>query len=114
VISRYPLSLSGNPGLGLPPPLAREWEWQTLGQCVGYPADVFFPEDVPRGVRHRLERQAKSICVGCPVIDQCLLHALNTPEPHGVWGAMTPGERQQYRSAQAGVARTPATRQVSA
>jgi WhiB family redox-sensing transcriptional regulator len=94
--------------------LAHEWEWQTIGHCVGYPVEVFFPEDVPRADRHRLERQAKSICGGCPVAARCLSHALNTPEPHGVWGAMTSSERQQHRSETAVIARRPMSRRVIA
>ncbi|WP_319437611.1 WhiB family transcriptional regulator [Mycobacterium sp. RTGN5] len=97
-MSRYPLSLSARSGQRLPPPLAVEWEWQTIGRCVGHPVEVFFPEDGPRANRRRLERQAKGICTDCPVRAQCLSHALNTPEPHGVWGAMTSSERQQYRT----------------
>ena len=99
VVSCYPLSLSGSAVPRLPPPLARAWEWQMVGHCVGHPLEVFFPEDSPRGSRRQLEQQAKSICGGCPVLDQCRAHAMNTPEAHGVWGALTSAERKQRWSA---------------
>ncbi|TSD40537.1 WhiB family transcriptional regulator [Rhodococcus sp. KBS0724] len=41
----------------------------------------------------RRENAAKKICGDCPVRSHCLTHALDTPEPHGVWGAMTERER---------------------
>jgi WhiB family redox-sensing transcriptional regulator len=76
-------------------PFVWQWEWQSLGNCVGQSGEAFFPEDSPRGDRRRLEQQAKVICAGCPVQARCLEHALNTPEPYGVWGAMTATERGQ-------------------
>ncbi len=30
----------------LPPPVEDAWSWQLRGNCLGYPLDVFFPEDV--------------------------------------------------------------------
>ncbi|BBY57005.1 hypothetical protein MSAR_01410 [Mycolicibacterium sarraceniae] len=77
----------------LPEPTVWQREWQALGNCVGQPGDVFFPEDNPRGDRRQLEQQAKGICASCPVRARCLEHALNTPEPYGVWGALTATER---------------------
>jgi len=74
-------------------PAVWQWEWQSSGNCVGQPGELFFPEDSPRGDRRRLEQQAKRICAGCPVRPRCLEHALNTPEPYGVWGATTASER---------------------
>ncbi|WP_328362305.1 WhiB family transcriptional regulator [Mycobacterium sp. NBC_00419] len=76
-------------------PFVREWEWQSAGNCVGHPVEVFFPEDSPRRDRRRLEQQAKNICWGCPIKVQCLEHAINTPEQFGVWGATTASERGQ-------------------
>jgi WhiB family transcriptional regulator, redox-sensing transcriptional regulator len=83
--------------LRLPPPVQDAWNWQLHGNCLGYPLDVFFPENtVGSGLRRR-EEAAKQICRGCPVLAQRREHALRTPEQHGVWGAMTPGERARER-----------------
>ncbi|MCV7178692.1 WhiB family transcriptional regulator [Mycolicibacterium sphagni] len=76
-------------------PFVWEWEWQSLGHCVGQPGELFFPEDSPRGDRRKLEQQAKVICGSCPVRSRCLEHALKTPEPYGVWGATTARERDE-------------------
>lgn len=37
---------------------------------------------------------ARGICSGCPVVRDCLRHALQVPETHGVWGGTTPAERE--------------------
>ncbi|MGW5652591.1 WhiB family transcriptional regulator [Streptomyces humi] len=40
------------------------------------------------------QNDAKSVCAGCPVRLECLAHALDHREEHGVWGAMTERERR--------------------
>jgi WhiB family redox-sensing transcriptional regulator len=42
--------------------------------------EVFFAES-PADVE-----AAKALCVGCPVLDECLAGALERREPWGVWG----------------------------
>lgn len=74
------------------------WDWQTQANCRDQTSTSFFPPENERGARRRQrESAAKQICSECPVINQCLDHALARPEPHGVWGATTPGEREQLR-----------------
>ncbi|MET0454122.1 MAG: WhiB family transcriptional regulator [Mycobacterium sp.] len=70
--------------------------WQPRAACKGLPQEIFFPPEGLRGrsLSHR-EDDAKRICHSCPVIDACRAHALDTAEPHGVWGATTPIERQR-------------------
>lgn len=41
--------------------------------------------------------EAKAICAGCPVRHDCLDHALETREPHGVWGGKDEFERNRMR-----------------
>lgn len=36
---------------------------------------------------------ARQICLPCPVRKQCLIVALQTSEPHGVWAGLTHKER---------------------
>ncbi|WP_445169447.1 WhiB family transcriptional regulator [Mycolicibacterium sp. Dal123E01] len=73
--------------------IVQQWQWQSSGNCAGQPGEWFFPEDSPRGEWRRLEQQAKRVCASCPVRLRCLEHALNAPEPYGVWGATTASER---------------------
>src|SRR5688572_22448740 len=69
------------------------WSWQLRGKCLGFPAELFFPEREPRHDLRQREDQAKRICLDCPVLDRCRDHALSTPERYGIWAAMTPTER---------------------
>jgi WhiB family transcriptional regulator, redox-sensing transcriptional regulator len=92
---RSDLALHRATALKLPAPVFEEWSWQLQGRCRGLPSEVFFPETVSRyGVRRR-EEDAKRICLDCPVLAKCRDYALRTPELHGVWGAMSAGERAQ-------------------
>ncbi|MFX0538281.1 WhiB family transcriptional regulator [Ornithinimicrobium sp. Y1847] len=48
--------------------------------CRDHDADLWFaelPDDVER---------AKELCLGCPLVEQCLAGALERREPWGVWG----------------------------
>lgn len=83
----------------LPPPRSDDWSWQLQGRCRGYPSEVFFPESEDRQSRRGREAAAKQICGGCAVVALCREHALNTPEVHGVWGAMTARERARLLAA---------------
>ena len=59
----------------------------------GRPRDVLLPES-ERGPRRRArEAAAKSLCSRCPVVAQCLRHALGVREPYGVWGGLNATER---------------------
>lgn len=80
----------------LPNPTTETWDWQLHGACRGEESEVFYHPEGERG-RARLMREmrAKAICNTCPVINQCLEHALNSGEPYGVWGGKTENERQQ-------------------
>jgi WhiB family redox-sensing transcriptional regulator len=83
----------------LPGPIADVWEWQMEGLCRGRDSAQFFHPDGERGSsRSRRERQAKQLCVACPVRAQCAAHALATHEPYGVWGGFTEAERLRLLS----------------
>lgn len=43
-------------------------------------------------------RTAKQLCSQCPVQTECLTYALEAREVFGIWGGMTPKERQALRS----------------
>lgn len=72
-------------------------EWRLRARCRGLPPDTFYPPDKERrSARRERELRAKKICLTCPVVEQCRRHALDTQEPHGVWGATTPLERERW------------------
>ncbi|MGI8700163.1 MAG: WhiB family transcriptional regulator [Nocardioidaceae bacterium] len=80
----------------LPSPVIEQWDWQYSGVCRSVDPDVFFPPDSERGpVRQRRESQAKQYCRDCPVLQRCREHALQVHEPYGVWGGLTPRERER-------------------
>lgn len=91
--SSYLTSFTRSHCLELPPPTEEAWSWQRQGSCLGYPVELFFPDDRSRSAMRRQENAAKVICRQCPVLQQCRDHALRTPEQHGIWGAMTAAER---------------------
>jgi WhiB family redox-sensing transcriptional regulator len=65
--------------------------WQGWAACTGADPDLFFPD------RGELALDAKAVCATCPVIEECLAHALTHHEDHGVWGGTTPTERRRLR-----------------
>lgn len=44
-------------------------------------------------------KKAKMLCQQCPVLTSCLEHALQCNERYGIWGGMSPAERQSLRKA---------------
>lgn len=67
-------------------------DWTEKAACKGQPADMFFPppDSGPNG-----GKAAKALCASCDVRPECLAFALRTGQEHGVWGGLTPGERQR-------------------
>lgn len=45
--------------------------------------------------RHPKTSVAREICWRCPVREDCLAWAMRLPEPAGIWGGLTPAERNQ-------------------
>ncbi|MFJ1567927.1 WhiB family transcriptional regulator [Streptomyces erythrochromogenes] len=84
----------------LPAPLLQNWAWQAEAVCREVGSEPFFGPAEEEGRRGRKERdrQAKSLCGSCPVVEACLHHALATHEPHGVWGGLTAQERRRLPS----------------
>lgn len=78
--------------------------WADHAACKGFREQhgtdkwnqIWFPE---RGDAARSSiRQAKKICAGCPVVDECLQYALDAGLTIGVWGGKSANERRQLRS----------------
>lgn len=67
--------------------------WQGQANCLGVDPDMFFPE------RGASTRDAKAVCRGCVVRDECLEYALVNGEKFGIWGGLSERERRRLRRA---------------
>ena len=65
--------------------------WQNYANCLGVDPDLFFPE------RGASTREAKEVCRGCVVQDDCLEFALSNGEKFGIWGGKSERERRRVR-----------------
>jgi len=73
-------------------------DWADEAACVGHNAELWFPSEPGNPHRRRevygpATARAIRICKSCPVIEQCLSHALEHEERFGVWGGTTPQDR---------------------
>jgi WhiB family redox-sensing transcriptional regulator len=58
------------------------WDWRQLAACRHAAPEQFFPVSAS-GPSLDQVTQAKAICAGCPVRQQCLAFALDTRQDHG-------------------------------
>jgi len=65
--------------------------WQIRANCLGLDPELFYPE---RGLP---TREAKEVCRGCVVQQDCLDFAIANGERFGVWGGMSERERRSVR-----------------
>lgn len=61
------------------------------GNCLGVDTDLFFPE------RGASTKEAKGVCQGCVVREDCLEYALSNGEKFGIWGGLSERERRRIR-----------------
>ena len=69
--------------------------WQSKANCMGVDPELFFPE------RGASTREAKEVCRGCMVREDCLEYALANGEKFGIWGGLSERERRKVRRARA-------------
>lgn len=74
---------------------SEERSWQRRANCMGVDPDLFFPE------RGASTREAKEVCRGCVVREECLEYALTNSEKFGIWGGLSERERRRIRRARA-------------
>jgi WhiB family redox-sensing transcriptional regulator len=80
----------------LPGPNADLWDWQLQGACRSEDPSLFFHPEGERGAaRRNREAAAKAVCGQCPVVTQCVAHALAVREPYGVWGGLSEDDREE-------------------
>ena len=76
-----------------------------LRECLGVDPDLF-----PRA--RASTREAKEVCRGCVVREDCLEYALQNGEKFGIWGGMSERERRRIRRQRA-LARAAAAAQAA-
>lgn len=66
-------------------------------ECEQVP-EIFYPEDSPFPSEGRMMRElAQTICGRCPIKNQCADYAINSDEPFGIWGGLTPQDREKLK-----------------
>lgn len=65
--------------------------WETFRNCADVDPDLFFPE------RGASQKEAKAVCKGCVVREDCLEYALANGEKFGIWGGLSERERRRIR-----------------
>jgi len=71
-----------------------DWDWQVRAACRGTDTSTFYHPENERGPsRVKRELAAKAVCQTCTVVESCLRWALSAREPYGVWGGLSPEER---------------------
>ena len=83
-----------------------EPSWHDFANCLGVDPDLFFPE------RGASTKEAKEVCRGCVVREDCLEYALQNGEKFGIWGGMSERERRRIRRQRA-LARAAAAAEAS-
>lgn len=74
---------------------AQDTNWRFRAACATADPDLFWP--APGASAERIQ-EAKDVCAGCPVKQQCLDEAFRTNEWDGIAGGHTGAEREQLLS----------------
>lgn len=67
--------------------------WWDEGACVGMNPEIWHPN---MSVKDEVQR-ARDICDTCPVRSECLDYAQTTRINQGIWGGLTPRQREYRR-----------------
>ena len=65
--------------------------WMPKANCRNMDTDLFFSSN------NNYDPFVKEVCQTCPVSDECLWYANETQTTHGMFGGLTPGQRQLWR-----------------
>ena len=85
ILDRYSPSLTGD---GM--------DWMQDAACTQVDPEIFFPE------QGGSSKQAKKICAGCDVVEQCLVYGVKTDrgkKNYGIFGGKSEQERRKIRKA---------------
>lgn len=72
----------------------RDEDWRSRAICAQTDPEMFFPE------KGGSTREAKRVCLTCPVRNECLIWALDTKERWGIWGGLSERERRKLERRQ--------------
>ena len=75
-------------------------DWRNAAACLEVDPDLFHPVGTTGPALLQIV-QAKAVCAGCPVLDECRRWALDSREPHGIFGGLTADERDALRRREA-------------
>ncbi|MEY2243496.1 WhiB family transcriptional regulator [Streptomyces sp. SAS_267] len=67
--------------------------WREGASCRTVDPDLFFPIGNTGPALLQIQ-EAKAVCAGCPVREECLRWALDTGQTVGVWGGTSEAERR--------------------
>ncbi|MFF3327075.1 WhiB family transcriptional regulator [Streptomyces sp. NPDC002889] len=70
--------------------------WREAAACRNEDPDLFFPIGTSGPALLQAE-EAKAVCRGCPVREQCLQWAMDNGQDVGVWGGLGEDERRALR-----------------
>ena len=68
-------------------------DWQDKALCAQVDPELWFP------LKGRSNREAKAICMQCPVRAECLQYALDNDISHGIFGGLSDRQRRARRVA---------------
>jgi WhiB family redox-sensing transcriptional regulator len=66
-------------------------DWMSEALCATTDPEAFFPDEFGSAA------WAKKICGQCNVVEACLEYAMRTGQMYGVWGGLSPKDRQRMR-----------------
>lgn len=65
--------------------------WRESAKCKNEDVNLFMSNSKQE------INDAKAICIGCPVLKQCLDYAITNDIPYGVWGGTSQSERKSMK-----------------
>jgi WhiB family redox-sensing transcriptional regulator len=74
-------------------------EWHDRALCAQTDPEAFFPE------KGGSIRAAKRVCQACELRTECLEHAIENDEQHGIWGGLSVNERLRVTAVRPAVSR---------
>jgi len=76
--------------------------WMRDAACRDLPLTLFFgPDGETAAAREAREAEARTVCAGCPVRDECLTYRLSYPRQRdaAIWAGLDEDERTAARRA---------------
>ena len=71
-------------------------DWRCRAVCRDEDPAVFFPLGIGGSTLSQVA-QAKAVCRGCEVREDCLASAMGSDQDCGVWGGLTEDERRTLK-----------------